>query len=147
LSLSSTDYIGHQFGPNAIEIEDTYLRLDKELGEFFNYLDKKIGSGQYTVFLTADHGGAHNVTFLKDNKIPADAWSTGKVLTELNNVLRAKFGEEKLILSLMNYQAHLNHKVIDAKKLDIDAVKSAAVEFLKKQDGVTYVVDMEKVQT
>src|SRR5690606_3958359 len=60
---------------------------------------------------------------------------------------RAKFGEEKLILSLINYQAHLNHKVINTRKLDIDAVKSAAVEFLKKQDGVTYVVDMEKVQT
>src|SRR5690606_17800969 len=98
LSLSSTDYIGHQFGPNAIEIEDTYLRLDKELAEFLNYLDKKVGEGQYTVFLTADHGGAHNVTFLKDNKIPADAWSTGKILSELNKVLQAEFGEEKLIL-------------------------------------------------
>src|SRR5690606_20270241 len=79
LSLSSTDYIGHQFGPNSIEVEDTYLRLDKELGDFFNYLDKKFGAGEYTVFISADHGGAHNINFLKDNNIPANPWATGKI--------------------------------------------------------------------
>lgn len=146
LSLSSTDYVGHQFGPNAIETEDTYLRLDKDLGEFFKYLDEKVGVGEYTVFLTADHGGAHNINFLKDNNIPANPWASGKVLTELNNDLQTKFGAEKIILSLMNYQAHLNHKLISEKKLDIEAVKLAAIEFLSKQEGVTYVVDMEKVQ-
>jgi len=145
LSLSSTDYIGHQFGPNAIEIEDTYLRLDKELGDFFNYLDKKFGADEYTVFISADHGGAHNVNFLKDNKIPANPWATGKLLNELNKNLQARFGEEKIMLSLMNYQGHLNHKVISEKGLDVEAIKSASIDFLKKQDGVNYVVDMEKV--
>ena len=27
VSFSSTDYIGHSFGPNSIESEDAYLRL------------------------------------------------------------------------------------------------------------------------
>jgi len=147
LSLSSTDYVGHQFGPNAIEIEDTYLRLDKELAEFFNYLDRKVGAGEYTVFLTADHGGAHNVNFMNDNKIPAGAFNTDKILNELNQLLQAEFKEDKLITSLLNYQAHLNFKLIEDKKLDIEKVKLSAINFLKKQDGVTYVVDMEKVQS
>ena len=43
VSLSATDYIGHQFGTNAIETEDTYLRLDQDLGLFFEFLDEKIG--------------------------------------------------------------------------------------------------------
>lgn len=147
LSLSSTDYIGHQFGPNAIEVEDTYLRLDKELAEFFKYLDEKVGAGEYTVFLSADHGGAHNVNFLKDHNIPAGAWGTGKILTELNKVLQAKFGEDKLVISLLNYQGHLNYKVIEEKGLDKEAIKSVAIDFLRKQEGVTYVVDMDKAQT
>ena len=54
VSLSATDYIGHQFGTNAIETEDTYLRLDQDLGLFFEFLDEKIGRDHYTVFLTAD---------------------------------------------------------------------------------------------
>jgi len=147
LSLSSTDYVGHQFGPNAIEVEDTYLRLDQELASFFKYLDQRVGAGEYTVFLSADHGGAHNVSFLKDNNIPAGAWGTGKILTELNSMLQAKFGEEKLILSLSNYQGHLNYKVIEEKSLDIEAIKLAAIDFLRRQEGVTYVVDMDKVQS
>jgi predicted AlkP superfamily pyrophosphatase or phosphodiesterase len=60
VSLSSTDYVGHQFGPNSVEVEDTYLRLDKDLAAFFTYLDGKLGKGNYSVFLSADHGAAHN---------------------------------------------------------------------------------------
>lgn len=147
LSLSSTDYIGHQFGPNAIEIEDTYLRLDKELGEFFTYLDKKVGVGAYTVFISADHGGAHNINFSKDHKIPADPWASGKIQKALNENLQGLFGQDKIILSLMNYQVHLNYKLIDENKLDLEAIKVAAISFLKKQEGVNYVVDMQKVLT
>jgi predicted AlkP superfamily pyrophosphatase or phosphodiesterase len=59
ISCSSTDYIGHQFGPNSVEAEDGLLRLDHDLGEFLSYLDKTIGAGNYIVFLTADHGVSH----------------------------------------------------------------------------------------
>jgi hypothetical protein len=44
VSFSSTDYIGHSFGPNSIEEEDNLLRLDKDLGEFLDFLDAKVGS-------------------------------------------------------------------------------------------------------
>ena len=62
VSLSATDYIGHQFGTNAIETEDTYLRLDQDLGLFFEFLDEKIGRDHYTVFLTADHAASKGLT-------------------------------------------------------------------------------------
>ena len=66
ISLSSPDYIGHQFGPNSIEVEDNYLRLDKDLADFLAFLDKEVGKGQYTVFLTADHAVAHVPGFLHE---------------------------------------------------------------------------------
>jgi predicted AlkP superfamily pyrophosphatase or phosphodiesterase len=53
LSLSATDYAGHQFGPNALEMEDMFVRLDRQLARFLNFLDEEVGQGQYTVFLTA----------------------------------------------------------------------------------------------
>ena len=56
ISLSTPDYIGHRVGPNSLEIQDTYLRLDKDLASFLIYLDKTIGAGQYLFFLSADHG-------------------------------------------------------------------------------------------
>ena len=95
LSLSSTDYVGHQFGVNAVETEDTYLRLDKDLAAFFNYLDTNVGKGQYTVFLTADHGAAHNPTFLKDHEIPAGTWDDAKALSGLNALLKDKYKADR----------------------------------------------------
>ncbi|MGZ3905005.1 MAG: alkaline phosphatase family protein, partial [Bacteroidia bacterium] len=58
VSFSSTDYVGHAFGPRSVELEDVYIRLDKDLEEFFAYLDTKIGKGNYTLFITADHGAS-----------------------------------------------------------------------------------------
>jgi predicted AlkP superfamily pyrophosphatase or phosphodiesterase len=147
MSLSSPDYIGHQFGPNSIEIEDNYLRLDKDLGAFLSYLDKTIGKDEYTVFLSADHGGAHNITFMQDNKMPAGAFGTSRVTKELNGYLTSVFKEEKLVLSLSNYQVHFNNTLIKGKGLDFEKIKLASIEFLKDQDGIAYVVDMEKAES
>src|SRR5690625_6181615 len=60
LSFSATDAMGHRVGPNAIEIEDMYLRLDRELAEFFQFLDEKHGENGYLFFRTADHGASHS---------------------------------------------------------------------------------------
>lgn len=56
ISFSSTDYAGHQFGNFSVEVQDVYLRLDRELGAFLDYLDDKIGLDNIVIFLTADHG-------------------------------------------------------------------------------------------
>lgn len=146
VSFSSPDYVGHQFGPNAIEVEDTYLRLDKNLAELFEYLDKKVGKGNYTAFLTADHGAAHNPGFLRDNKIPAGLWPTRQVMTELNKMLEGRFNEKNLVQSLSNYQVTFNNKLIASRNLNEAEIRKAAVSFLQKQDGVVYAIDMNDVQ-
>lgn len=147
MSLSSPDYIGHQFGPNSIEVEDNYLRLDKDLGDFLSYLDQTIGIGEYTIFLSADHGAAHNATFMQDNKMPSGGFGTSKVLTELNEYLASIFKEEKLVLSMMNYQVHFNNVLIKEKGLDLEKIKVATIDLLSDQPGVAYVLDMEKTET
>jgi predicted AlkP superfamily pyrophosphatase or phosphodiesterase len=68
ISYSSTDYVGHTFGPHSWEIQDILVRLDKDLGELFAQLDQKVGRGNYVVALTADHGVA---------PIPQDMQKTG----------------------------------------------------------------------
>lgn len=144
VSLSSPDYIGHQFGPNSVKVEDNYLRLDKDLSDFFAYLDQKVGKGNYTVFLTADHGGAHNGQFLKDNKIPAGNWNTKTISEGLNKYLSGKFGADNLVLSLNNYQVNYNYKQISSST-DMDDLIEATIQYLQKVEGVAYVVETAKV--
>uniref|UniRef100_UPI004047D234 alkaline phosphatase family protein n=1 Tax=Mariniflexile sp. TaxID=1979402 RepID=UPI004047D234 len=71
VSFSSTDYVGHNFGVNSKEIEDTYIRLDKDLERLFKALDTLVGKGNYTVFLTADHAAVEVPSYLQSVKIPA----------------------------------------------------------------------------
>jgi len=143
VSLSSTDYVGHQYGINAVETEDTYLRLDRDLGNFFTYLDNTVGKGNYTVFLTADHGAAHNPTFLTDHGVPAGVWETSAIKTSLNNLLAEKYGVKNLVLSFGNYQVNLNNLAIADKKLSEYAIKQDCIAFLQKQPAVEYAVDMQ----
>lgn len=147
LSLSSTDYIGHQFGINAVEIEDTYLRLDRDIAAFLTYLDAKMGRGNYTVFLTADHGAAHNPAFLQDHNIPAGVWDDGAALKDLNKFLLDKYKVDGLVIGLTNYQVNFNYSIVNYLRLDENALKNDCIKYLLKQPDVAFAVDMQKAQT
>lgn len=145
ISCSSTDYIGHQVGVNAIETEDCYLRLDKALADFFTYLDQTVGKGNYLTFLTADHGGVNNATFLQDQRIPAGIWNKKGLVDELNKSLKTKFNTDKdLVKTIMNYQVFFNTDIIEELGLDYAAIKQVVVDRLKKDKDVHYTFDMEK---
>ena len=147
VSFSSTDYVGHQFGPNSVEIEDTYLKLDRDFATFFTFLDAKLGKGNYTVFLTADHGAAHNTAFLKDHGVPADTWDDGAVRDSLNKFLTAKYKVEKLVINLGNYQVNFNNGIIKYAHLNKDAIIEDCIGFLEKQKGIAYAIDMRRAGT
>lgn len=142
ISVSSPDYIGHQFGPNSVEVEDTYLRLDRDLAALFNHLDTKVGKGNYTVFLTADHAVQHNAGFMNDNKINAGVFQSSAILKQLNAQLESEFKVKDIALSFSNYAVSFNNAVIAGNKLDEKALKNSTIEFLKKQEGVAFVIDI-----
>jgi predicted AlkP superfamily pyrophosphatase or phosphodiesterase len=145
VSCSSTDYVGHAYGPNSVEAEDTYLRLDKDFEEFFNYLDKKVGKGNYTVFLTADHGAAHVPGFMQENKLPSGVVSDRDIANKLNTYLNDKFKVNNLVLKSQNNQIIFDHDKTDKGDVSFDVIKSASVEFLKRLDGFQNAVDIAKI--
>jgi len=145
VSCSATDYVGHAYGPNSIEAEDTYLRLDKDFEEFFNYLDKKVGKGNYTVFLSADHGVAHVPGFMKENKLPGGTVSDRDIVFKLNGFLNDKFNVNNVVLKSMNNQIIFDHDKTDNGTVSFDVIKAASIEFLKRMDGFANVVDISKI--
>ncbi len=145
VSLSSTDYVGHSFGPNSIEIEDTYLRLDKDLADFLTYLDAKVGKGQYTVFLSADHGVAHVPGFMKENKLPGGTFNETDAARQLNSLLKNKYGIDKMVVSMYNYQVHVNHAAMDSAKIDSEDVNKIIINYLQKQEAVAQVFEINEL--
>ncbi|WP_052252052.1 alkaline phosphatase PafA [Kaistella solincola] len=142
VNLASTDYGGHKFGPNAIEVEDIYLRLDRDLTDFFKYLDKTVGKNQYTVFLSADHGGAHAQGFMAEHKMATGFY--GEDNKEFNEKLKTKFKADKLVSKVTNNQVYLDDQVIDDNKLNADEVKQYLIDILNKDKSVLFAVDMKK---
>ncbi|RNA61795.1 alkaline phosphatase family protein [Chryseobacterium nematophagum] len=145
INLASTDYAGHKFGPNSIEVEDVYLRLDQDLAKFFNYLDLKVGKGQYTIFLSADHGGAHSVGFLKEHKILTGFFGED-MEKEMNQKLKDKFGTDKLINNIDNNQIYFDRKLMKENKLELDEITEFTIHELENNPTVLYAVSVTAVQ-
>lgn len=136
ISFSTPDYAAHTFGPNSMEAEDIFLRLDKELGDFLHYLDNRIGKGRYLLFLTADHGGAQVPSFLKMNHIPAGNVAVETIYEELNTQLEEKYKVQNLCIAVANYQVYLNRDSISKHQLSVDSLGKFCIDYLLKQPGI-----------
>ena len=145
ISLSSTDLVGHWFGPNSIEIEDTYLRLDKELGEFLKHLDTKYGKDDYLLFLTADHGVAHVPGFMQENNLPAGVFSDGEITKEINELIEKKFNVKNTVQLVLNYQVYLNTIKIEKEGKVADEIIQAVIKFLKQKPYIVDAFENEKI--
>lgn len=140
LSYSSTDYVGHQFGINAIETEDTYIRLDLELKRLFQYLEKNVGKGNFVVFLTADHGVVNAPAFLADQSIHTGAFQRTKYESDLKIFLNTELGNENWVSAYENQQVYLNRELIKSRKLSLTDIQNKIVDFTRDYDGVADVI-------
>ncbi|MFC4871229.1 alkaline phosphatase PafA [Negadavirga shengliensis] len=136
VSFSSPDYIGHRFGPSSAEVEDNYLRLDRELAAFFDHLDKEIGEGEYLVFITADHGVADVVRYMQSENVPAGSLDTRFVLTQLKGFTNEQYGEGNWIINYSNEQIFLNRPLAEEKGLDLEQMQKEIATFMLRFDGI-----------
>ncbi|MFN3341323.1 MAG: alkaline phosphatase PafA [Flavobacteriales bacterium] len=144
VSFSSPDYIGHAYGPRSVETQDCYLRLDLEIAEILNYLDKNIGKGQYLLFLTADHAASDNPNHLKSMRIPSGYLDLSKYKDSLNNYLLDFFPlndpSERFVRAIVNEQVYLNTDLIRRKGFDKEAIEQKTAEFMRNIQGVGNVI-------
>ncbi|HMG92852.1 MAG TPA: alkaline phosphatase PafA [Chryseolinea sp.] len=140
ISFSAPDAVGHRVGPNAVEVEDVYLRLDKNIEDLLKNLDQQVGAGNYTLFLTADHAVADVPQYLKDNKVPAGYFNEAKLLEGLEQFLAKYYPGKRFIQNISNDQIFLNHDafVPDPKTSGIDLliVTELIGRYLMTQEGV-----------
>lgn len=142
ISFSSTDKIGHRVGPNSIEQQDDFLRLDREFADLFGFLDTWVGKGEYTVFLTADHGVVDVPGFAAAHKLPSGLVERRVVTTEIDNALDNAFGKDKYVLSRENNQLYFDHSVLQKKKVTVAMATEVIREALLKVPGVADVLNL-----
>ena len=144
VSYSQTDVIGHEYGTRGERTDAAYLQLDKDLGRLLSALDEQVGNDNYLVFLTADHGAAHNYQFMLDHKLPAGKWLDPDMRKGVEAAVAKKFGNTKpVVMAEIDYRYFLDRKAIAEQGLDYEQVKATAIEWLRQVPNVCYVVDYE----
>ena len=131
VSFSSTDFIGHAYGNYSYELEDTYIKLDKQIADLMDALDKQVGKGNYLLFFTADHGVLDTPGYLKEHNLPTGELNFKRASDSLKSFTARTFGDEKLIENFSNNQIFLDHNLIETMNLDIHKVEQGYADYLR----------------
>ena len=148
LSFSSTDYIGHQFGPNSVEAEDCYIRFDRDLGDFLSYLDQHVGAGNYVIFLTADHGAAQADGFNKEHHVPSGNVPDEQLTKAVNAEFKSKWGVDSMVLAFDNMQFYIKDHYGADQHTDMAAAVKIIETVLSKEikDQIKMVIDLHDIK-
>jgi arylsulfatase A-like enzyme len=142
VSFSSTDYVGHIFGPSSLEGEDNILQLDRTLAELFRFVDEKVGLDKTLIVLSADHGGPEAPGYLNKLGFESDyvapkTWDKTSAIRKLKK--RFGLGKE-LITTYFHPYIYLNRKLIAEKGLNQAEVERVVAEELTRFDGVALAI-------
>jgi len=142
VSFSSTDYVGHVFGPSSLEAEDNILRLDRTLAELFAFVDKEVGLENTLIVLSADHGGPDTPGYLQSLKIPAGyvdpgSWDKAAAIARIKKAFKV---EADLIAAYDHPYVYFSDAVKNNPGIDQHALEAAVVDELSKFHGVSLAV-------
>jgi len=140
ISFSSTDYVGHLFGPSSLETEDNILRLDRVLAELFQYVDRKIGLDKTLIVLSGDHGAPEAPEYMAEHgmetgRFPLDWFKKGSPLLD---ALKEGFGRDDLVAVHSHPYLYLNLDAIKDAKLDIEELEGFVAAEMMKVEGIAY---------
>ncbi len=142
ISFSSTDYVGHVFGPASLEGEDNILQLDRTIAELLAFVDQEVGLANTLVVLSADHGGPDTPGYLNALGIPAgyvdpDNWNKDAAIARIKD----KFDiSGKLFETYSHPYLYFSAEVKTNSAIDIEALEAAVVDELSKFKGVSLAV-------
>jgi predicted AlkP superfamily pyrophosphatase or phosphodiesterase len=136
LGFSSIDSVGHDYGPNSRELLDAVLRLDRELGAFFRFLDRTIGLGRVAVVLSADHGVAPLPEFQARHGLP------GGRLSRSDLACVARSGKPGWFLAPL----HFDDKALAKKDLKRAAAEALVADQISACPGVARVWTRKEIE-
>jgi predicted AlkP superfamily pyrophosphatase or phosphodiesterase len=139
ISYSSPDAVGHTFGPLSKEENDLYLRLDLEIARLLKALDQTVGKGNYTIFLTADHGASEVTRYLADHQLPVGTFDRKGTYQAANAYLGAQFGPGQWLEKEINNSYYISRALLAQRKIELPHAQQVLAEFMREQPGIAQV--------
>jgi len=146
VSFTATENIGNAFGPLSIEVEDTYIKLDRDLEHFLQFVDEFIGKQNVLVFVTSNHGTAQMPGYLADLKVPVGNFNANNATSLLRSYLNALYGNGEWITGYYAGQIYLNADLIEKSKLNIEEIRNTIAQFIVQFTGVSSAMTATELQ-
>ena len=140
VSYSHTDIIGHEWSTRGQQIDQAYIQLDKDIARLLKAIEQQVGEGNYLLFLTADHGSAHNWQYMQQHKIPAGPLYLSTLQQSLDSLCAT------LIDDILDYRIYLNHNSITQQNLSLQQVKQSIIDYLTTTPGIDIAVDYQNIR-
>jgi len=145
ISYSTVDYVGHAFGPRSWEIQDILVRLDKDLDELFSYLDKYVGSANYVVAFSADHGVVPVPEDMQKTGADAGVLSMTELQARVEKALEPFNLAKPAIARVSSSEVYFSPGVYEQLKKNLAALR-AAMDAALAQPGVAAVYRAEELR-
>jgi predicted AlkP superfamily pyrophosphatase or phosphodiesterase len=145
VSYSSVDYVGHAFGPRSWEIQDVLVRLDKDLDELFQHLDRRVGRGNYVVAFSADHGVVPTPEDMQKTGVDAGVLHVPELSERIEKALEPLNFPKPAIARVAGSEVYFSPGTYDRLKTDPAAMR-AVLEAIRSVPGVREVYRAEEVQ-
>ena len=142
LGLSTHDSVNHRFGPESRQSHEHLLRLDRALGEFFAWLDQRIGLANIVIALTADHGFMDTPEHLAANGMPAARLDARKLIGDLNSHLQRRFGGDPV--ARLSYPTIVLDPALGERRAEFEA---AAGRYLADYEGIAAVFGRSQLES
>lgn len=146
INYSVSENIGKLYGPQSIEVQDLYLRLDQDLSHLIDVIEETVGKNNVLIYLTSNHGVSETPQYLIDNKMPAGNFKQHYILALLKSYLKAIYGEGEWILDYSNNQIFLNKILIEDSQIPLPEFQEKVISFIINSTGISNAISSHQFQ-
>lgn len=136
ICYSSTDYIGHRFGPSSVEMGDAIFMLDRDIADLLTFVDDSLGKKNVLIYFTSSHGVSEIPSVLENNRIPAGYFKQNQALQLLRSYLNVVYGEGDWVKGYSEKQIFLNRTLIEDARIPLEEIQKKVSRFLVQFTGV-----------
>ncbi|WP_299576078.1 alkaline phosphatase family protein [uncultured Sunxiuqinia sp.] len=137
VNFSSMDYEQGAFSPSSVEMQDLYLRLDRNIEHLLNFLDQKVGRDKYVMVLTSACASSYPVNYLKEEfNMPVGFVAPESMVALLKSFLNISYGQGDWVEFVSDQQIYLNRDLIEKRDLNLADMQAKAASFINQFEGV-----------
>ena len=144
ICLDSSRRISEAYGPESVEAEDMYYRLDRDLADFLTFVFAQVKNGEVLVVFTSDHGTSPSYDAGREE---ADRFNARQFEVIVNGFLNVRYGMGNWVLEYEDKCLYLNHNLIYERGLNLADVQNEVAIFAMQFRGVSHALSATAMRT